>query len=156
MTILPIHTFDNPILWKEAEYVETFDDELSQLAEDLTETMNNAPSGVGLAAPQIGVHKQICVFDIGKSDGAQTLVNPEIVEKSDEQETNYEGCLSIPGWSCPVTRHSFVRVKGVDVHGQPVEYAGRGLISRVLQHEVDHLNGLLLTDRLPLPLRMKR
>ena len=111
----------------------------------MTETMHSTPSGIGLAAPQIGVPKQVCVFDIG--EGVQVLINPEIVETSDEWEFEYEGCLSIPGWSCPITRPSFARAVGVNVYGHAVEYAGEGLLSRVLQHEVDHLNGRLIIDR---------
>lgn len=144
MTIFPIRTFGDPVLRAKAEPVEIFDDALHRLAKDMIETMRNAP-GVGLAAPQIGIPKRICVFDAGQ--GAHILINPEIVETSDEWEFD-EGCLSLPGRNWPILRPSHARVVGVDVHGEPLEYEGDELLGRVLQHEVDHLNGILLIERL--------
>ena len=144
MAIFPIRTFGDPVLRGEAEPVESFDDALRRLAKDMIETMYDAP-GVGLAAPQIGIPKRICVFDVG--EGPQVLINPEIVETSDEWEFD-EGCLSVPGHYWPITRPSFARAVGVDVYGQPVEYAGEELLGRVLQHEIDHMSGMLLIERL--------
>ena len=128
--------------------VEVFDDALRRLADDMIETMY-VVHGAGLAAPQIGVSKRICVFDAG--DGPQVLVNPEIVETSGQWEFD-EGCLSVPGhW--PIIRPAFARASGQNLDGAPIEFAGDELLGRVLQHETDHLNGMLLIERLDRPTR---
>lgn len=147
--MFPIRTFGDPVLRVRTERVEVFDGSLRRLAEDMIDTMYDAP-GVGLAAPQIGVSKRICVFDAG--DGAQVLVNPEIVETSGEWEFD-EGCLSVPGHYWPIIRPAFARAHGQDLDGAPVEFAGDELLGRVLQHETDHLNGMLLIARLDRPAR---
>ena len=144
MAIFPIRTFGDPVLRTTAEPVETFDDALCRLAENMLETMYAAP-GVGLAAPQIGISKRVCVFDVG--EGPIVLVNPEIVEVSDAWEFD-EGCLSVPRRYWPIERASFARTRGFDLDGNPVEYAGEDLLGRVLQHEIDHLEGILLIERL--------
>ena len=149
MAIFPIRTFGDPVLRVRTERVEVFDGALRRLADDMIETMYDAP-GVGLAAPQIGVSKRICVFDAG--DGPQVLVNPEIVETSDEWEFD-EGCLSVPGHYWPIARPAFARARGQDLDGAPLEFAGDELLGRVLQHETDHLNGMLLIERLDRPTR---
>jgi len=149
VAIFPIRTFGDPVLRVRTERVEVFDKALRRLADDMIETMYDAP-GVGLAAPQIGVSKRICVFDGG--DGPQGLVNPEIVEMSGKWEFD-EGCLSVPGHYWPISRPAFARARGQDLDGAPVEYAGDELLGRVLQHETDHLNGLLLIERLDQPTR---
>lgn len=144
MAIFPIRTFGDPVLRTVAEPIDTFDDALRKLADDMIETMYDAP-GVGLAAPQIGIAKRICVFDAG--DGPHVLINPEIVETADEWESD-EGCLSVPGRYWTIVRPAFARARGLDLDGNPVEYAGEELMGRVLQHEIDHLNGLLLIEHL--------
>ncbi len=144
MAIFPIRTFGDPVLRVRTDRVEVFDDALRRLAEDMIETMYDAP-GVGLAAPQIGVSKRICVFDAG--DGPQVLVNPEVVEGSGSWEFD-EGCLSVPGHYWTIVRPAWARAAGQDLDGAPVEYAGEELLGRVLQHETDHLNGMLLIERL--------
>ena len=144
MAIFPIRTFGDPVLRTPATAVDVFDDDLRRLTEDMFETMYAAP-GVGLAAPQIGILKRICVFDTG--EGAHVMINPEVVETSDEWEYD-EGCLSVPGYFYAITRPSFARAVGVDIEGNPVEFGGDDLIGRVLQHEIDHLDGMLLFDRL--------
>ncbi|MDH3500542.1 MAG: peptide deformylase [Acidimicrobiia bacterium] len=144
MAIFPIRTFGDPVLRAEGSTVTNFDDALARLVDDMIETMYDAP-GVGLAAPQIGVSKRVCVFDVG--DGPEVIVNPVIVESSDEW-TFDEGCLSVPGYFWPITRPGFARARGVDTHGSVVEFAGEELLGRVLQHEIDHLHGMLLIDRL--------
>lgn len=149
VAIFPIRTFGDPVLRLRTTRVEVFDGALRRLAEDMIETMYDAP-GVGLAAPQIGVSKRICVFDAG--DGPRVLVNPEIVETSGLWDFG-EGCLSVPGYYWTIERPAFVRATGQDVHGDPVEYAGEELLGRVLQHEIDHLNGMLLIQRLDRPTR---
>ena len=149
MAIFPIRTFGDPVLRIRIETVDVFDVALRRLAEDMIETMYAAP-GVGLAAPQIGVSKRICVFDAG--DGSQVLVNPEIVETSGTWEFD-EGCLSVPGHFWPIARPAYARAIGQDLDGAPVEYAGEELLGRVLQHETDHLNGMLMIERLDRPTR---
>jgi peptide deformylase len=149
MATFPIRTFGDPVLRTPAETITEFDDVLARLAEDMIETMYAAP-GVGLAAPQIGISKRVCVFDTG--EGAQVLINPEIVETADEWEFE-EGCLSVPGYFWLVERPAFARAVGLDLDGSPVEYEGDELIGRVLQHEIDHLDGMLLVERLPKRLR---
>lgn len=144
MAVFPIRVYPDPVLRTEAAAVEDFDEDLRRLADDLLETMYDAP-GVGLAAPQIGIPKRIFVADVG--EGPIIMVNPEIVETSGEWEFE-EGCLSIPEhwWEFP--RPLFARAVGQDLDGKPVEYAGEELMGRVLQHETDHVSGKLLIDRM--------
>ena len=149
MAIFPIRTFGDPALRVRTKTIEVFDGALRRLAEDMIETMYDAP-GVGLAAPQIGVSKRICVFDAG--DGPQVLVNPEVVETSGRWEFD-EGCLSVPGHHWTIARPAYARAMGQDLDGAQVEYAGEELLGRVLQHETDHLNGMLLIERLDRPTR---
>lgn len=144
VAIFPIRTFGDPVLSVRTKPVEHFDAPLRRLAEDMLETMYDAP-GVGLAAPQIGVSKRICVFDAG--DGPQILVNPVLVETSGDW-VYQEGCLSVPGHYWDIDRPAFARAVGKDLDGNPVEFAGDELLGRVLQHEIDHLDGRLLLTRL--------
>ena len=146
MAIYPIRTFGDPVLRTPAETVDDVSSALERLIDDMLETMYEAP-GVGLAAPQIGIPKRIFVADIG--EGPFVVVNPEIVELSAETWVFDEGCLSVPGRFWPIERPAFARAKGVDLDGRTVEYAGDELLGRVLQHEIDHLDGLLLLERLP-------
>lgn len=149
MAIFPIRTFGDAVLRTPAAPVEEFDRALARLVDDMLETMYDAP-GVGLAAPQIGVSKRVCVFDAG--EGPQALVNPELVETSGSWEFE-EGCLSVPDRTWTIVRPGRVRVAGCDPAGNPVEFAGDELLGRVLQHELDHLNGILLVERLDRRLR---
>lgn len=144
MAIFPIRTFGDPVLRVRADPVEEIDEGVRRLVGDMLETMYDAP-GVGLAAPQIGVSKQVIVFDAG--DGSEVLINPELVEASGEW-TFDEGCLSVPGRFWAITRPGFARVRGLDLEGRMVEFAGDELLGRVLQHEIDHLGGALLIERL--------
>lgn len=144
MAIFPIRVYPDPVLRSEAAPVEVFDDDLRRLADDMLETMYAAP-GVGLAAPQIGIARRIFVGDIG--EGPIIMVNPEVVETSGKWEFE-EGCLSIPEHWWEFNRPSYARAVGLDVDGNPVEYEGDELMGRVLQHEIDHLAGKLLIDRL--------
>jgi len=145
MAQFPIRTFGDPVLRAVAEPIDEITSALERLVDDMLETMYEAP-GVGLAAPQLGISKAIFVADIG--DGPFTMVNPEIVETSGEW-TYDEGCLSVPQRFWAITRPAFARAKGLDMNGQDVEYSGDELVGRVLQHEIDHLNGMLLLERLP-------
>jgi peptide deformylase len=145
MAVFPIRTFGDPVLTMEATRVSEVDDSIRRLVADMLETMYEAP-GVGLAAPQVGVSKAVMVFDAG--DGPNAVINPVVVETSGDW-TFDEGCLSVPGRFWEIERPAFARVHGLDADGNEVEHAGDELVGRVLQHEVDHLNGLLLLTRLP-------
>lgn len=144
MAVFPIRTFGDPVLNTMTEPVDVFDDALERLIEDMLETMYAAP-GVGLAAPQIGISKRLFVYDIGEGPGH--LINPELVDTSDEWEFD-EGCLSVPERFWPITRPGYARLEGVDVEGEPLVLEGDELMGRMLQHEFDHLNGMLLLERL--------
>ncbi len=144
MSLVPIRTFGDPVLREKARPVESFDDALKRLAEDMIATMQAAP-GVGLAAPQVGRPLRLIVFDIG--EGATALANPALYDEWGEQIAE-EGCLSLPGLYYPVRRHEHVAAKGFDLDGHEVTIEGQELLARVLQHEVDHLEGVLFIDRL--------
>ena len=142
MAIRRILTAEEPILRERTKRVSTYDGSLHRLLDDMLETMRDAP-GVGLAANQIGVPLQVAVIEI---DGKITeLVNPEIVKGSGDQ-LDWEGCLSIPGYVAEVERHDRVTVKARDRHGRAFRVRGTELLSRALQHEIDHLNGRLYID----------
>lgn len=145
VAIYPIRTFGDPVLRTEAATVGDDVAALERLVADMLETMYEAP-GVGLAAPQIGISKRIFVADIG--EGPFVMVNPEIVEASGSW-TFDEGCLSVPGYYWPIKRPSYAKAKGFDIEGNEVFFEGEELMGRVLQHEIDHLNGMLLLERLP-------
>ncbi|NOZ69162.1 MAG: peptide deformylase, partial [Deferribacteres bacterium] len=122
---------------------------LQKLIDDMIETMYAAP-GVGLAANQVGVPKQVAVIDVSAAEKKSpliVLVNPEIIHKEGQADSE-EGCLSIPQYKTIVRRADKVRVKFLDRHGRPAEIEGEGLLARALQHEIDHLNGLLFIDRI--------
>jgi peptide deformylase len=144
MAIRPILTADQPILRERTKRVSTFDASLHRLLDDMLETMRDAP-GVGLAANQIGVPLQVAIIEI--EDKITELVNPQIVRTSGEQ-LDWEGCLSIPGYVAETGRHAKVTVKARDRHGREFRVKGEELFSRALQHEIDHLNGVLYIDHL--------
>ena len=144
MSIQPIRLFGDPVLTTPAVEVTTFDKELRTLVADLTETMHDAP-GAGLAAPQIGVGLRVFVWDIDEFDGH--LINPTL-DLSDEMQDGEEGCLSFPGLSYDTPRAFWAVAKGFNMHGEPVTIDGTELLARVLQHETDHLNGIVFIDRL--------
>jgi peptide deformylase len=153
MAIYPIRTFGDPVLRLETKPIEEIDDAVRILARDMIETMYAAP-GVGLAANQIGISRRIAVFDANDDLGPRVMINPVIVELAGEVEME-EGCLSVPGYWWEITRPAFARVRALDLEGDEVEYAGDGLMGRVLQHEVAHLEGGLLIDVLPKRVRKK-
>ena len=146
MAIFPIRRFGDPVLRLPASPVPEIDAGVRRLVNDMIETMYAAP-GVGLAAPQIGVSRAVVVFDAQDDEGARALINPILVASSGEFEYE-EGCLSVPGYYWPIIRPGFVHARGLDLQGKEVEYSGEGLLGRVLQHEIDHLRGLLLIERL--------
>ncbi len=149
MSILTIRLYPDPVLRVRCHDVEAFDSELERLVEDLVETMYAAP-GVGLAAPQVGVESRVCVVDATageEPDNLLVLVNPRILESSGS-EIDVEGCLSIPDISDKVERPYAVSVAAFDVQGGEQLIAAKGLEARAIQHEIDHLDGVLFTDRL--------
>jgi peptide deformylase len=144
MVIRRILTAEEPILRERAKKVTTFDASLHRLLDDMLETMRDAP-GVGLAANQIGVGLQVAVIEV--EDKVTELINPQIVRASGEI-IDWEGCLSIPGFVAEVKRSAKVTVKARDRHGKEFRIKGDELLARALQHEIDHLNGVLYIDYL--------
>lgn len=158
MALHEIVVLGDEVLRRPGEDVDVFDEDLARLVQDMFETMYHA-DGVGLAAPQISISKRVCVIDVREEDeplaGKVALINPEIVEFSKETDKTTEGCLSIPGLEEIVTRPESVKVRALDPTGEPIELEIGGLFSRALQHEVDHLDGVLFIDRVsPLKRRM--
>ena len=145
MAVQPIRLFGDPVLTTPAEIVTTFDKELRVLVKDLTDTMIDAP-GVGLAAPQIGVGLRVFTYDVDDTVGH--LINPVIGVVSDEEQDGDEGCLSFPGLAFPTKRKQRVVASGFTMHGDPITIEGSALLARCIQHEVDHLDGVLFIDRL--------
>ena len=139
-----IRVIGDPVLREHAHEVMAFDRSLRKLAKRMIRTMHDAP-GVGLAAPQVGVLQRLLVYDV--DDDPQVLVNPVLDEYSDEIEESDEGCLSVPGVTMPVERAVSVRVRGFDATGEPVDFRAEGFEARVIQHETDHLDGVLIVDR---------
>ncbi len=139
-----VRVFGDPVLRQCASEVTELDGDLARLASTMIDTMYEAV-GLGLAAPQIGVLKRMYVYDLG--DGPQVLVNPEIVDASGEW-TYDEGCLSLPGMQFEIVRPKLVTVRGLDLDGNEVVFEGDELMGRLIQHEIDHLDGTLLIERL--------
>lgn len=145
MAILNIRIIGDPVLRTVADPVTEFGPELEKLVADMLETMEDV-EGAGLAAPQVGISQRIFTYRIRGVEGH--IINPVLDNSEDFQPDEVEGCLSIPGLGFPVRRFRHTRVTGVDVHGNPVELEGEGMLARVFQHETDHLDGILFTDRL--------
>lgn len=145
MAIRLIRIDEDPILRKKSKPVTVFDEKLKVLVDDMVETMHHA-DGVGLAAPQIGILKQVIVLDLYDDEGPMALINPRIVDKKGKQ-IEEEGCLSLPGRHGMVERPYEVTVQYEDVTGESYELTGEELLSRVLCHEIDHLNGILYIDK---------
>ena len=145
VTVQPIRLFGDPVLRTPADPVVDFDAELRKLVADLVETMQEQ-SGAGLAAPQLGVGLRVFAFDVDEVVGH--IVNPTISFPDDEEQEGPEGCLSIPGmrWDC--RRHLHVVAHGSDMYGEPLTVEGTEILARCIQHEVDHLDGVLFVDRL--------
>jgi peptide deformylase len=141
---LDIRTFGDPVLKTRAAPVETFDDSLARLTEDMLATMREN-DGVGLAANQVGRLKRVLVASVEDED--YVIVNPVLSDMSETTERGQEGCLSIPGINVDVDRPTAVTVTGQDASGEPLRIEARDMLARVLQHEVDHLDGVLILDR---------
>jgi peptide deformylase len=147
MAVLPIRIFGDPVLREQASEVTDFDGALRKLAEDMLATMR-AARGVGLAANQVGILKRLFTWELPDEERHGAFVNPEVVETSEEIQEGEEGCLSFPGLFYPAERPLRARVRGMDVHGEPIEETGEGMFARILLHEIDHLNGILFIDHL--------
>jgi peptide deformylase len=144
VSIRPIRVFGDPVLRTPADAVTTFDAELRKLVKDLTDTMMEAP-GVGLAAPQIGVGLRVFTYYV--DDVLGHVINPTLA-LSEEVEVDDEGCLSFPGLAYPTSRSFGAVAKGFDMYGEPITVEGTGQLARCVQHETDHLDGVLFIDRL--------
>ena len=150
MTIHKILLEPDLLLRKKCKVVKTVDDSLRQLMDDMAETMYDAP-GIGLAAVQIGVLKRVVVIDTNKEEERQDplyLVNPEIIFKSKENSKYEEGCLSLPGQFAEIERASECHLKYLDYNGETKEIKAKGLLATCIQHEIDHLDGILFIDYL--------
>lgn len=144
MAIRVIVKHPDPILREKAVPVKKINEHIIKLLDDMAETMY-AAEGVGLAAPQVGVSKRVCVIDVGDEHGLIELINPEIISKSGEQ-IGPEGCLSFPGLVAEVRRAKKCKVRALNRHGEEFELEGEDFLARALQHEIDHLNGVLFID----------
>jgi len=154
MALLPILHYPDPRLKKRAEPVAEVDESIRRLAADMAETMYAAP-GIGLAATQVDVHKRVIVIDVTEDrSGLTVLINPEILEK-DGECVSEEGCLSVPGIYDKVTRAERVRVRALNLQGEPVEFEAEGLLAVCIQHEIDHLDGKVFVEYLS-PLKQSR
>ena len=144
MALREIRTFDDPVLRKKSRSVQKVDDKIRELLKDMADTMYHTPNGGGLAACQVGILKRLVVIDLG--DGLLQLVKPEITEAQGKQ-TVTEGCLSFPNVWARLRRPARVTVKALNEQGQPVTIRGEGLMAKCLCHELDHLDGIVFTDK---------
>lgn len=145
MTVHPVRLFGDPVLRTPTDPVTSFDDRLERAVADLMDTVRHE-DGAGLAAPQIGLSLRVFVYTCGGKEGH--LVNPEWEPIGDEKTFINEGCLSIPEISEPTERYARVRASGQDIHGNPVSFDADGILARAVQHETDHLDGVLFLQRL--------
>jgi peptide deformylase len=141
----PLRLFGDPVLKQRAREVDDFDADLVTLVHGMYDTMD-LEEGVGLAAPQVGVRKRLFTYDLHEGDGPGVVINPEIVERSGEVLSE-EGCLSVPGYRFEVVRSERVTMRGLDLDGDELVLEGDDLLARMVQHEIDHLDGVLLLDR---------
>jgi peptide deformylase len=164
MALREIVTLPEPVLRRKAKPITKFDKKLQTLIDDMIETMRDAP-GVGLAAPQVNISEQLIVVEYSEDEEEEemeaemaeskpskpkklyVMLNPEIVKASEEKVLGVEGCLSIPGIQGEVERHEAIQVKGLNRFGKPLKLKVDGWMARIFQHEIDHLNGVLFTDR---------
>jgi peptide deformylase len=141
----PLRYFGDPVLKQRAREVQEIDGDLATVVQGMYETMD-LEEGIGLAAPQIGVRKRVFTFDLHEGDGPAVVINPEIVEREGEVLSD-EGCLSVPGYHFEVVRAERVTMRGLDLDGNEIILEGDDLLARMIQHEIDHLDGVLLLDR---------
>lgn len=148
MAVLPIRTLPDPVLRRKAKRISSIDKSVKKLIADMRETLHAEPGRVGLAAPQVGVSLRLTVICLPEEKARDiVLVNPEIVRRKGQRNVS-EGCLSIPGYVGELVRAESVTVKGLDAAGKPVRIKAEGLLSQALEHETDHLNGVLYIDRM--------
>ena len=148
MAILTVLKFPDERLRTKAKPVAEINDEIKTIVADMFETMY-AENGIGLAATQVNIHQQIVIIDVSENkEQSYVLINPEIIVKSDETVINEEGCLSVPGCYAKVNRHTKVTVKALDIEGNTFELDADELLAICIQHELDHLNGILFVDYL--------
>jgi peptide deformylase len=145
MAILPIRTVPDPVLRQKAKRVKAIDKSFRKLVTDMQETLRTA-GGVGLAANQVGVTLRVIVLNVKEND-CKVVINPEVIRRIGSRIVN-EGCLSIPGYIGEIKRSELVRVKGQDIRGKEIRLKADGLFAEVLEHEIDHLNGILYVDHL--------
>jgi peptide deformylase len=146
MAILPLAMMDNPVLHQKAKRVRKIDGSIQKLIDDMIETMHNIGGAAGLAAPQVGVPLQVVVIELPGED-VITLINPEVVKSWGERDVT-EGCLSLPGYRGEIKRSESVTVKGRDRHGKEIRLKADGLLAQALEHEIDHINGVVYIDHL--------
>jgi peptide deformylase len=159
MALRTIVTLPEPVLYRKARAITKFDKNLQTLIEDMIDTMRDAP-GVGLAAPQVGISERLIVVEYAEQpeekEGEEqkevkpklyVMINPEIVKTSEEIVMGVEGCLSIPGLVGEVERFEEIQLKGLNRRGQPMKVKAKGWLARIFQHEVDHINGVVFTQR---------
>jgi peptide deformylase len=146
MAVLNIRTLPDPILRQKAKRVSTIDRSIKKLIKDMSETLHAEDGRVGLAAPQVGVSLRVTVIGLPDEEDI-ILINPEIVRRKGQRLVS-EGCLSIPGYVGQLYRAEIVTAKGLDIKGNPVRIKAEGLLAQALEHEIDHLNGVLYVDRM--------
>lgn len=150
MAIRKIVYIPEEVLRKKARKITTFDSDLNKLIDDMVDTLRDAP-GVGLAAPQVGVSERLIIIEYAENEDQKpklyTVINPEIVKASEERELGVEACLSIPGVAGEVERHLELTIKGFNRFGKPIKIKASNWLARIFQHEIDHLDGVLFTDR---------
>ena len=153
MAVLAIRIFPDPVLRQKARRVATIDNSIQRLIDDMIETMYDAP-GVGLAAPQVGVSLRVMVLGMPEEEPI-ALINPQFIKKEGERSV-VEGCLSIPEYRGEIQRAERVRVKGLDRQGKELRLRAEGLLAQALEHEIDHLNGVLYIDLLESPEKLTK
>lgn len=146
MAILPLAMMDNPVLHQKAKRVRKIDGSIQKLVDDMIETMHHIGGAAGLAAPQVGVPLQVVVIELPGED-VITLINPEVVKSWGERDVT-EGCLSLPGYRGEIKRPESVTVKGRDRYGKQIRLKADGLLAQALEHEIDHVNGVVYIDHL--------
>jgi peptide deformylase len=146
MAVLTIRTLPDPVLRRKTKRVSTIDRSVKKLVKDMTETLHAEDGRVGLAAPQVGVSLRVTVIGLPDEEDI-VLINPEIVRRKGQRLVS-EGCLSIPGYVGELYRAEVVTAKGLDIKGKEVRIKGEGLLAQALEHEIDHLNGILYVDRM--------
>ena len=146
MAVLPIHEFPQIILRQKAKKVQKIDRSILRLADDMIETLKHV-NGVGLAANQVGVLRRVIVIHLPEEEEPRVYINPEIVHREGEREV-VEACLSVPGYHATITRAIWVKAKGLDRQSKLVRLRAEGILAQALEHEIDHLNGILYMDHL--------